>query len=53
MENDNYLWFLFEDIFKIFKSMSITRIQNWYEIRLKGKFIRIEEEIDHIISKYY
>ena len=47
----------YEDFFMNFDSLTICKTQNWNELRLKGKFIRVQESQnpsnDWVISQFY
>jgi len=53
---DGTFWISYEEFFKYFDSVSIWQIKNWKEIRLKGKFIKVQEEEkdnEWVISQFY
>lgn len=54
---DGTFWMSFEDFVKYFRSLNVCRVRNWQENRIRGKFLRIKDEIDEnfeqVISKWY
>jgi len=40
-ETDGSFWMCFEDFIKFFRSVCVCRVENWNEIRIRGKFLRI------------
>lgn len=56
-EKDGTFWISYQDFFKYFNSITIWKVANFNEWRLKGKFIRVWEEEDPdedwVISKFY
>ena len=56
-ENDGTFWMSFEDFTKHFKSLNVCRVRNWEEVRIKGKFIRVQNiddpDIEVVLSKWY
>lgn len=45
-----------EDFFKNFESITICKVSNWKEVRLKGKFLRahdVDADEDWVLSKFY
>lgn len=55
--SDGTFWISYEDFFKNFCSITICKVQNWNEIRLKGIFMRLMEQNDvdedFVLSKFY
>lgn len=56
-ENDGTFWMGFEDFTKYFRSLNVCRVRNWEEVRIKGKFIRVQNiddpDIEVVLSKWY
>ena len=56
-ENDGTFWMSFEDFVKNFRALNVCRVKNWEEVRIKGKFIRVQDiddpEIEVVMSKWY
>jgi len=54
---DGSFWISLEDFFKNFCSITVCKVQNWNEVRLKGIFMKLVEENDtdedFILSKFY
>ena len=54
---DGIFWIAYEDFFKYFNSITISQVSNWYELRLRGKFLRCWEkedpDEDWVLSKFY
>jgi calpain-15 len=55
--HDGTFWMWYEDFFKYFWSITIWKVENWYELRLRGKFIKVWEledpDEDWVLSKFY
>jgi len=55
--DDGSFWMSYEDFFKYFESLTFCKVDNWRELRLKGKFIRVQEEQnpgnDWVISQFF
>lgn len=41
-EDDGTFWMCYEDFLQHFKSLNVCRVKNWEEVRIKGKFVRVE-----------
>jgi len=56
-ENDGTFWMSFDDFIKHFRSLNVCRVRNWEEVRIKGKFIRVQNiddpDIEVVLSKWY
>lgn len=54
---DGSFWMAYEEFFEYFNNLTICKVQNWHELRLKGKFIKVIEESpeasDWVISQFY
>ena len=54
---DGTFWIWIEDFFKNFESITVCKVSDWNEVRLKGKFIRLweneDEDEDWVLSKFY
>ena len=54
---DGSFWISYEDFFKNFCSITVCKVENWNEIRLRGIFMRCMEaedaDEDFILSKFY
>lgn len=50
-------WMSYQEAVNYFKSLNVCRVRNWNEIRLKGKFLRIQDaeqsQIEAVQSKWY
>lgn len=56
-DKDGSFWMCIEDFVKNFVSINICMLKNWEEIRLTGKFIKVQQKdidyVDDVISKFY
>ena len=56
-DNDGSFWISYQDVLKYFKTLNVCRIKNWDEVRIKGKFIRVQDiedpQVEIVISKWY
>ena len=57
-DNDGLFWMCFDDFCKKFNSMNVWQLRNWEEIRVRGKFLKVDdiygdENNDNVISKFY
>jgi calpain-15 len=54
---DGRFWISFEDFFKNYRKITICKVENWNEVRLRGVFMRLIEakdtEEDFVLSKFY
>ena len=54
---DGTFWISFEDFLKNYTSITICKVENWNEVRLKGIFMRLMEsedaDEDFVLSKFY
>lgn len=53
--NDTTLLLTFKDFLKEFSSLAVCFTKNWEEIHLRGKFVKIGENVDNnqVMSKWY
>ena len=57
--NDNLLFLTFKDFLKEFSSLSVCLTKNWEEVHVRGKFIKLENELQNndeifqVMSKWY
>ena len=53
--NDTTLLLTFKDFLKEFSSLAVCFTKNWEEIHLRGKFVKIGENLDNnqVMSKWY
>lgn len=49
-EDDGSFWMSFDDAQKNFYCLNVCKVKNWDEVRIKGKFIKIEEIDDPSIE---
>ena len=56
-DNDGLFWMSYDDFLKRFSSMNVCQLKDWEEIRVRGKFLKVEDAdedfIDGVISKFY
>lgn len=54
---DCSFWMSFMEAVSYFKSMNVCRVHNWNEVRIKGKYLRINDledpNIEVVQSKWY
>lgn len=41
-DNDGTFWMSYQDFMTFFKGLNICKVKNWDEVRIKGKFIRVQ-----------
>lgn len=50
-------WMSLQEAVAFFKSLNVCRVRNWNEVRLKGKFLRLQDldfpSIESVQSKWY
>ena len=56
-EDDGTFWMSFEDFISNFAQVDVCRVKNWNELRLRGRFIRYNDENDPlneiVVSKWF
>ena len=56
-EDDSSFWMAFSDFLSYFQAVNICCVKNWQELRIKGKFIRVQDmedpNIEVVLSKWY
>ena len=57
LHNDGTFWMCYDDFLQHFTSINICRVKNWEEVRIKGKFVRVQDiddpDIEVVMSKWY
>ena len=55
--NDGLFWMCFNDFIHYFKGVNICKVRNWEEVRIKGKFIKVQDvednNIEVVMSKWF
>lgn len=55
--NDGSFWMSYQDFFRYFTSITMCKVDNWNEVRLKGIFLRAYEEEDEdedfVLTKFH
>jgi calpain-15 len=56
-EDDLNFWMSLEDFCTHFSSLHVCRVKNWDEVRIKGKFIRVQDvedtNLEVVVSKWF
>ena len=56
-QDPNVFWVSFEEAMSTFACLNVCRAINMYEVRLRGKFIRLQDihqaDISQVVSKWY
>jgi len=56
-DTDGTFWMSVRDFYNNFYSVNICHVRNWDEVRIKGKFIRVQDiedlNIEVVLSKWY
>ena len=54
---DGSFWMSLQDFFPRFKSITFNEVENWNELRLRGKFLKVQQkdnpDLDYVLSKFY
>jgi len=54
---DGAFWMSYKDFLTYFRCVNICKVRNWNEVRIKGKFIRVQDiddpNIEIVLSKWY
>ena len=45
-DKDGSFWMCFEDFVQLFDGVNVCRVKNWQETRIRGKFLRINDDSD-------
>lgn len=57
LNNDGTFWMSYNDFLEHFTSINVCRVKNWEEVRIKGKFVRVQDiddpDIEVVMSKWY
>ena len=54
--NDGIFWMSYKDFIERYDQVMVCKVENWNEVRLKGKFIKVQEMSstnDWILSQFY
>lgn len=56
-EDNGNFWMSYDDFIQHFSTLNVCRVKNWDEVRIKGKFIRVQDVEDSnmevVVSKWY
>ena len=56
-EDDGSFWLGYEEFLGHFRSVSICKVKNWDEVRIKGKFVKVQDvddtNMEIVLSKWY
>ena len=56
-EDDANFWMNFDDFTQHFNALHVCRVKNWDEVRIKGKFIRVQDvedtSLEVVVSKWF
>lgn len=54
---DSNIWMSFNDLINHFSTLHVCRVKNWDEVRIKGKFIRVQDledpSLEVVASKWF
>jgi calpain-15 len=55
--NDGTFWIAYRDFLEHFAGVNICKVRNWDEVRIKGKFVKVQDiedqNIEVVMSKWY
>jgi len=56
-QNDGTFWMSYKDFLQHFGGVTICKVKNWDEVRIRGKFVKVQDiddpNIEVIMSKWY
>lgn len=56
-DEDTNFWMNFDDFTQHFSALHVCRVKNWDEVRIKGKFIRVQDvedsSLEVVVSKWF
>ena len=55
--NDGTFWISFKDFLRYFAQLSVCKVRNWNDVRVKGKFVKVQDvddkNLEVVLSKWY
>eukprot|EP01017_Pseudomicrothorax_dubius_P043528 TRINITY_DN7268_c0_g4_i1.p1 TRINITY_DN7268_c0_g4~~TRINITY_DN7268_c0_g4_i1.p1 ORF type:complete len:818 (-),score=145.97 TRINITY_DN7268_c0_g4_i1:98-2551(-) len=56
-KEDGSFWISYQELLRYFKNVIVCKVRNWDEVRIKGKFVKVQDVEDQnlelIVSKWY